>query len=87
LKKQYHDDGGRGDLTDEQWEKHVAATTKSLDRTASSRAPSHCEWHPLACIVQVPWRDIPAERYGNHRTSSRFYRWRKAGIGNGYGQA
>jgi len=21
---------------------------KSLDRTASSRAPSHCEWHPLA---------------------------------------
>lgn len=28
----------------------------------------------------APWRDIP-ERYGNHRTiSSRFYRWRAAGI-------
>jgi len=31
------------------------------------------------------WRDIPAERYGNHRTiSSRFYRWRKQGLATGW---
>jgi len=35
------------------------------------------------CIVRVPWRDIPAERYGNHRTIS-VGSIRKAGFGNGY---
>jgi len=39
------------------------------------------------CIVQVPWRDIPAERYGNHRTISvGSIGGEKQGFGNGYGQ-
>jgi len=54
---------------------------KSFDRTASSRAPSYCEWHPW--LYGCPWRDIPAERYGNHRTisSSGSIGGEKAGFG------
>ncbi len=58
-----------------------ATTTKSLGRTASSRTPSHYEWHSMAASHRCPSREIFQNAIVFHRTiSSRFYRWRKVGI-------
>jgi transposase len=83
LKKQYQDDGGRGDLTDEQWEKLRPLLPPQKAWTGQPAADHRRIVNGILWLHRTgaPWRDIPAERYGNHRTiSSRFYRWRKAGL-------
>ena len=76
------EDGGRADLSDEQWTKIKPLLPPQKARTGK---PAHDHRRILNGIFWLhrtgaPWRDIP-ERYGNHRTiSSRFYRWQKAGI-------
>lgn len=76
------DDGGRGDLTDEQWQKLQPLLPPQKAHTGQ---PAHDHRRIINGILWLhravaPRRDIP-ERYGNHRTiSSRFYRWRKAHI-------
>uniref|UniRef100_A0A1D9G7N8 Transposase n=1 Tax=Moorena producens (strain JHB) TaxID=1454205 RepID=A0A1D9G7N8_MOOP1 len=72
----------RGDLTDSQWEK-----IKPLlpPQKAWTGKPAHDHRQIINGILWIlrtgaPWRDLPTS-YGVHSTvSSRFYRWRKAGI-------
>jgi len=72
----------RGDLTDSQWEK-----IKPLlpPQKAWTGKPAHDHRQIINGILWIlrtgaPWRDLP-NCYGVHSTvSSRFYRWRKAGI-------
>ncbi len=72
------DDGGRGDLTDKQWQKLRPLLPPQKAHTGQ---PAHDHRRILNGILWLhrtgsPWRDIP-ERYGKHSTiSSRFYRWR-----------
>ncbi len=76
------DDGGRGDLTDEQW---LKLNPLLPPQKAHTGQPAHDHRRIINGILWLhrtgaPWRDIP-ERYGKHSTiSSRFYRWRQAGI-------
>lgn len=80
--RQRKDDGGRGDLTDKQWEKFQPLLPPQKAHTGQ---PAHDHRRILNGILWIhrtgaPWRDIP-ERYGKHSTiSSRFYRWRKEGL-------
>ncbi len=80
--KQRKDDGGRGDLTNKQWLKLKLLLPPQKAHTGQ---PAHDHRRILNGILWLhrtgaPWRDIP-ERYGKHSTiSSRFYRWRIAGI-------
>jgi transposase len=83
LKKQYQDDGGRGDLTAQQWEKLGPLLPPQKAWTGQPAADHRRVVNGILWLHRTgaPWRDIPAKRYGNHRTiSSRFYRWRQAGI-------
>ena len=76
------DDGGRGDLTDQQWQKLQPLLPPQKAHTGQ---PAHDHRRVLNGILWLhrtgaPWRDIP-ERYGKHSTiSSRFYRWRTQGL-------
>ena len=76
------DDGGRGDLTDEQWQRFQPLLPPQKAHTGQ---PAHDHRRILNGILWLhrtgaPWRDIP-ERYGKHSTiSSRFYRWRTEGL-------
>lgn len=80
--KQRKDDGGRGDLTDEQWQRFQPLLPPQKAHTGQ---PAHDHRRILNGILWLhrtgaPWRDIP-ERYGKHSTiSSRFYRWRTEGL-------
>jgi transposase len=73
---------GRFDLTDQQWARLEPLLPPERPRTGR---PNHDHRRILNGILWVhrtgaPWRDLP-ERYGSFGTvSSRFYRWRKAGI-------
>lgn len=76
------DDGGRGDLTDKQWQKLQPLLPPQKAHTGQ---PAHDHRRILNDILWLhrtgaPWRDIP-QRYGKHSTiSSRFYRWRTGGL-------
>jgi transposase len=71
----------RGDLTDEQW----STLQPLLPTPAREGRPRTDDRRILDGILWIlrtgaPWRDLP-ERYGKPGTvSSRFYRWRQAGI-------
>lgn len=72
----------RYDLTDEQWARLAPLLPPQKPRTGR---PNH-DHRPIINGIQwvlrtgAPWQDLP-ERYGNAKTvSSRFYRWRAAGI-------
>ncbi len=73
---------GRGDLSDEQWERLEPLLPATKPRTGR---PNHGHRRVIDGILWIdrtgaPWRDLP-ERYGKWQTvSSRFYRWREAGI-------
>lgn len=78
----WQDDGGRGDLTTRQWQKLQPLLPPQKAHTGQPAAEHRSIVNGILWLHRTgaPWRDIP-ERYGNHRTiSSRFYRWRKAGI-------
>jgi transposase len=74
--------GHRHDLTDEQWRRlqpHLPPQKPDTGRPAEDhrRIINGILWIDR---TGAPWRDLP-ERYGPVGTvSSRFYRWRKAGI-------
>jgi transposase len=72
----------RHDLTDEQWARLAPLLPPQKPRTGR---PNH-DHRPIINGIRwilrtgAPWQDLPA-RYGSHKTvSSRFYRWRAAGI-------
>jgi transposase len=71
----------RGDLTDEQWQR----LEPLLPEKPWTGRPNEDQRRILNGILWIhrtgaPWRDLP-RRYGPMGTgSSRFYRWRKAGI-------
>src|SRR5690349_6512723 len=73
---------GRYDLTDVQWERLKPLLPPEKPRTGR---PNHDHRLILNGILWIdrtgaPWNDLPS-RYGPVGTvSSRFYRWRKAGI-------
>jgi transposase len=72
----------RHELTDDQWDRLAPLLPPQRPRTGR---PAHDHRTVLNGILWVlrtgaPWRDLP-ERYGSWRTvSSRFRRWREAGI-------
>jgi transposase len=72
----------RYELTDEQWQRLEPLLPPHKPETGR---PNHDHRHILNGIMWIlrtgaPWQDLP-ERYGPSGTvSSRFYRWRKAGI-------
>ena len=72
----------RGDLTDEQW---TALQPLLPPRKPKKGRTNHDHRRIINGILWIlrtgaPWRDLP-ERYGLWGTvSSRFYRWRAAGI-------
>ncbi len=69
-------------MTDEQW---LKLNPLLPPQKAHTGQPAHDHRRIINGILWLhrtgaPWRDIP-ERYGKHSTiSSRFYRWRQAGI-------
>jgi transposase len=72
----------RHDLTDEQWARLQPLLPPQKPRTGR---PNH-DHRPIIDGIRwilrtgAPWQDLPA-RYGSPKTvSSRFYRWRAAGI-------
>ena len=73
---------GRGDFTDAQWERLKSLLPLQKPKTGR---PSHGHRTIINGILWIlrtgaPWRDLPA-RYGNWKTvSSRYYRWREAGV-------
>jgi transposase len=72
----------RGDLTDQQWAQLQPLLPPQKPWTGK---PNHDHRIIINGILWIdrtgaPWRDLP-ERYGKWTTvSSRFYRWRNAGI-------
>jgi transposase len=72
----------RYELTDQQWERIARFLPPQKPRTGR---PNHDHRPIVDAILWIhrtgaPWRDLP-ERYGPVGTvSSRFYRWREAGI-------
>ncbi len=75
----------RGDLKDKQWEKIKPLLPPQKPWTGKPNKDHRMIINGILWILRTgaPWRDLP-ERYGSHGTvSSRFYRWRKAGIWDG----
>ena len=72
----------RGDLTNHEWERLQPLLPPQKPRTGR---PAHDHRRVVNGILWVlrsgaPWHDLP-ERYGPPGTvSSRFYRWRQAGV-------
>jgi transposase len=72
----------RGELTDEQWEKLQPLLPPQKPKRGRPAEDHRRILNGILWILRTgaPWRDLP-ERYGPHGTvSSRFYRWRVAGI-------
>jgi transposase len=72
----------RGDLTNEQWKKLEPLLPPQQAWTGQPAADHRRVINGILWVLRTgaPWRDVP-ERYGPHGTiSSRFYRWRQAGI-------
>ena len=72
----------RGELTDTQWEKLKPYLPPQKARTGKPGLNHRTIINGILWILRTgaPWRYLP-ERYGVHSTvSSRFYRWRKAGV-------
>lgn len=72
----------RGDLTDQQWQRLEPLLPPEKPRTGRPNEDHRRVLNGILWIARTgaPWRDLP-RRYGPMGTvSSRFYRWRKAGI-------
>jgi transposase len=71
-----------GDLTNEEWARLQPLLPPQKPRTGRPAMDHRRMLNGMLWIARTgaPWRDLP-ERYGAVGTvSSRFYRWRKAGI-------
>ncbi len=72
----------RGDLTNEEWARLTPLLPPQKPRTGRPALDHRQVINGMLWIARTgaPWRDLP-ERYGAVGTvSSRFYRWRQAGI-------
>jgi transposase len=72
----------RGELTDEQWRRLKPLLPPEKPQTGRPNKNHRRILNGILWIHRTgaPWRDLP-ERYGPTGTvSSRFYRWRRAGI-------
>lgn len=72
----------RGDLTNEQWARLQPLLPPEQPSTGRPNLDHRRIINGILWILRTgaPWHDLP-ERYGTRGTvSSRFYRWRKAGI-------
>src|SRR6476659_6128789 len=72
----------RHELTDEQWERLRPLLPPQKAKTGRPAKDHRTVINGMLWIMKTgaPWEDLP-ERYGSYKTvSSRFYRWRKAGI-------
>ena len=72
----------RGDLTNEQWEKLQPLLPAQKPKTGRPAQDHRRILNGILWVLRTgaPWRDLP-ERYGPVGTvSSRFYRWRQAGL-------
>lgn len=73
---------GRGDLTNEQWDRLMPLLPPQKPRTGRPANDHRTVMNGILWILRTgaPWRDLP-ERYGKWTTVySRFQRWRKAGV-------
>jgi transposase len=73
---------GRHELTDAQWQRLAPLLPPQKPRTGRPAHPHRRIVNAILWILATgaPWRDLP-EHYGSwHTVSSRFYRWRSAGI-------
>lgn len=73
---------GRGDLTDKQWQKLQPLLPAQKPQTGRPNNSHRKVINGILWVLRTgaPWRDMPT-RYGKWQTvSSRFYRWRQAGI-------
>ena len=73
---------GRGDLTDDQWQRLEPLLPAQKPRTGRPGKDHRTVINAILWVLRtgVPWRDLP-ERYGPWRTvASRFYRWRRQGL-------
>ena len=72
----------RRELTDDQWEKLQPLLPPQKPRTGRTNRDHRLVLEGILWVLRTgaPWRDVPA-RFGPAGTvSSRFYRWRAAGI-------
>ncbi len=72
---------GRGELTDEVWER-IRPLLPSNGRRGRQWRDHRTVVNGILSVLRtgIPWRSLP-ERYGSWKTvSSRFYRWQKAGV-------
>ena len=72
----------RHELTDEQWQRLSPLLPPQKAHTGRPAADHRRIINAILWIIRTgaPWRDLP-ERYGPVGTvSSRFYRWRQAGV-------
>ena len=75
---------GRFDLTDRQWRRLEPLLPPQRPRTGRPNDEHRRIVNGILWVLRTgaPWRDLP-ERYGPVGTvSSRFYRWRAAGVGD-----
>ncbi len=73
---------GRGDLTNEQWERLKPLLPPQKPRTGRPAKDHRTVINGILWILRTgaPWRDLP-DRYGKWTTVySRFQRWRKARV-------
>ena len=73
---------GRFDLTDRQWQRLEPLLPPQRPRTGRPNDDHRRIVNGILWVLRTgaPWRDLP-ERYGPVGTvSSRFYRWREAGV-------
>jgi transposase len=72
----------KSELTDAQWEKLLPLLPPQKPRTGRPAKDHRAILDGILWVLRTgsPWRSLP-ERYGSWKTvSSRFYRWRKAGV-------
>jgi transposase len=76
---------GRHDLSDAQWERLAPLLPPQKPRVGRPALAHRRILNGILWVLATgaPWRDLP-ECYGSwHTVSSRFYRWRRAGIWHG----
>jgi transposase len=72
----------RGDLTNAEWARLEPLLPPQKPKTGRINKPHRKVINGILWVLRTgaPWEDMP-RRYGKHKTaSSRYYRWRKAGI-------
>ncbi len=73
---------GRHELTDAQWQRLAPLLPPQKPPVGRPSQPHRRIINGILWILATgaPWRDLPAQYGAWHTVSSRFYRWRRAGI-------